>query len=67
MVRTLDRARKAVDALVKAKSTSRPEKIATLDKAISPVQALELEQTLSVLTSEQSGLVEELEETLKHR
>lgn len=67
VARTLDQARKAVNALVTGKSTTRSNKIAALDKAIGALQRMDLAQTLSTLNRERSVLVQELEESLKHR
>ena len=67
MVRTLDRARKAVDLLVKAKDTSPLGRIAALDKAIVALQGIELARMLSLLDRERSGLVQDREEELRDR
>lgn len=67
MLKTLDRARKAVDLLVKAKDTSPVGRIAALDKAIAVLQAIEPARMLSVLDRERSVLVRNREVALEHR
>ena len=67
VLRTLDRARKAVDLLVKDKGTSPSGRIAALDKAIAALQEIEPARMLSVLNRERSMLVQSRDESLEHR
>ena len=63
----LERARRTVDLLVKAKDTSRAERISTLNKAIAALQEIEAARALSVLNRELDVLVRSRDEVLKHR
>ena len=67
VLKTLDKARKTVDLLVKAKDTSRAGRISALDKAIAALQEIEPEWALSVLNRERSELVRSRDEALEHR
>ena len=67
VLKTLDRARKAVDLLVKAKDASPAGRIAAMDKAIAALQTIEPARMLSVLHRERSVLVRNREDALKHR
>ena len=67
VLKTLDRARKTVDLLVKAKDTSRAGRISALDKAIAALRVIESGQILSVLDCERSALVRSRDEALEHR
>ena len=67
VLNTLDRARKTVDLLVKAKDTSRAGRISALDKAIVALQEIEPARMLLTLNRERSVLVQSRDEVLKHR
>lgn len=67
VLKALERARRTVDLLVKAKDTSRAERISTLNKAIAALQEIEAARALSVLNRELGVLVRSRDEVLKHR
>ena len=67
VLKTLDRARKAVDLLVKARDTSRTGRISALDKAIAALQEVDPARVLSALNGERSELVRSRDEALAHR
>ena len=67
MLKTLDRARKTFALLVRAKGTSRAERISNLNKAIAALQEIEAARALSVLNHELFVLVRSRDEVLKHR
>ena len=67
VLKTLDRARKAVDLLVKAKDTGPAGRIAALDKAIAALHTIQPARMISVLHRERSVLVRNREDALKHR
>ena len=67
VLKALERARKAVDPLVKAKDASPAGRLAALNKAIVALQGVEPEWMRSVLDRERSDLVRNQEEALKHR
>ena len=67
VLKALERARRTVDLLVKAKDTSRAERISTLNKAIAALQEIEATRALSVLNRELGVLVRSRDEVLKHR
>ena len=67
VLKTLDRARKNVGLLVKAKDMSRAGRISALDKAIAACQEVETARVLSVLCRERSDLVRSRDEALEHR
>ena len=65
--KSLDRARKVVDLLVKASDMSTLGRIAALDKAITALQGVDLAQMLSQLSQERSVLAQVREKALKNR
>ena len=67
VLKTLERARRTVDLLVKARDASRAERISTLNKAIAALQEIEAARALSVLNRELGVLVRSRDEVLKHR
>ena len=67
VLKALERARRTVDLLVKAKDTSRAERISTLNKAVAALQEIESARALSVLNRELGVLVRSRDEVLKHR
>lgn len=67
LLKTLDKARKTVEPLVKAKEASWAERISAVDKAIAALQEIEPAQILSILDRERSMLVRSRDEVLKHR
>lgn len=67
VLKALERARRTVGLLVKAKDTSRTERISALDKAIAALQEFEAARALSVLNRELDVLVRSRDEVLKHR
>ena len=67
VVKALDKARRAVNLLVKTRDTNPADRISALGKAIAALQEIEPERALSDLTRERSGLVQSRDEALEYR